>query len=302
VTLRSPIEADAPAVFRVIAARDTADLGFPDLTLDDLLEVWRASEFDLAADAAVVQDELGRIVAYADVQRQGTLIAVDPAHDGHGADRQLLAWSEHRERARGHPLHRQRIGAANLSARELLLGAGYGHVRHVARMVVRVAGSESASPVPPGVELRAPNPTADAVELHALDALAFGGAPDYVPESLSQFSEEHLGGHDHDPSLGSVALVDGRIVGFVISRHWPAEGAGYISILAVHPDHRRRGIATAMLRRVFAAYASVGLGEAQLTVASDNPSARRLYEGLGMTERFRYEIYERPCETGSKAD
>ena len=48
-----------------------------------------------------------------------------------------------------------------------------------------------------------------------------------------------------------------------------------------------------MLGTAFARFAAVGLREAQLGVASDNPSALRLYERQGMRKRFRYDTYER---------
>jgi mycothiol synthase len=298
VNLRTPTEADAPAVFDLVEARDRLDLGFPDFTFDDLIETWRASDFDLSADAALIEDHDGRIVAYADVVRHGGVITIAPGHDGQGADRRLLVWSEQRERTRGNRVHRQRIAATNQPARQLLLDAGYAYARFTARMVLPLSSVEQPPAVPSGLQLRTPDPLRDGGEMHALDALAFGGAPDYVPESLSEFTEEHLQAHDHDSSLGCIAVADGRVVGFIVSRRWTVENVGYVSILAVHPDYQRRGIGTAMLRRAFSLYGAAGLAEAQLTVASDNPGARGLYERLGMLERFRYEVYERPLDFG----
>ena len=291
--LRAPAPDDAPDVFAVIEARDRADLGFADFTLADLREVWGANEFDLAQDAALVEHPTDGIVGYAEVNREGGLVAVDPGWEETGVDRRLLEWSERREQARGHTRHRQRIASPNVRARELLLEAGYLQARFMARMVLRLTGLPPVGAPPAGVALRALHPVADARELHALDDLAFANAPDYVRESVAAFTEEHLGCHDHDPSLGRVASVGGQIVAFAISRRWDAEQAGYVEILAVHPDHQRRGIGTALLDDVFTAYARAGLREAQLSVASDNPDALRLYERLGMRERFRYEIYER---------
>ena len=50
-----------------------------------------------------------------------------------------------------------------------------------------------------------------------------------------------------------------------------------------------------MLRSAFAAFAEAGLREARLGVASYNPRALHVYERLGMKERFRFDIYERPA-------
>jgi DNA-binding PadR family transcriptional regulator len=63
--LRAPVPDDAPGVLAVLIARDIADLAAPDCTLEDLRDEWRAGEFDLSADAQVVQLSDGQIVGYA---------------------------------------------------------------------------------------------------------------------------------------------------------------------------------------------------------------------------------------------
>lgn len=45
------------------AARDTADIGAPDYTLEDLHDEWRASDFELTADALVVEADDGSMAA-----------------------------------------------------------------------------------------------------------------------------------------------------------------------------------------------------------------------------------------------
>ncbi len=287
----------------VLNARDITDLGFPDFTLENLLDSWRAGEFDLSADALLAQTADGQIVAYSEVRRQGSLADVGPASEGLGIGARLLAWTEERERTRGSARHRQRIAAGNTRARELLVGAGYTHARSNWRMVRTLGGEiiDAGSDPPAGVEIAMLDSERHAVEVHRLDALAFTQSADYTPESLTEFREEHLGSHDHDPELSCVACQDGQVAGFILSRRWEDESVGYVDILAVHPDHQRRGIASAMLRWAFAAYAGAGLREAQLTVASDNPRALALYERAGMRPRFRLDIYERPIDPGTRA-
>jgi mycothiol synthase len=87
---RAPVLDDAPAVLAVLVARDVVDLGTPDYTLEDLRDEWRASEFDLAEDALVVEADDARIVAYAAVRRPGTLAVVGPRPGGAG-DRRARA-------------------------------------------------------------------------------------------------------------------------------------------------------------------------------------------------------------------
>ncbi len=292
--LRAPVFDDAPAVLAVLVARDLADLGVPDITLEDLLDEWGGSDLDLAADVRVVDAGDGHIIGYVIVHRPGTLAVVHPAHEGRGVGARLLAWAEARDRDRGRHVYRQWAAADNESARTLLNRAGYSVARSYWRMVCSLAGERPATPAPARFHLRAVDIARDAAALHAVDAASFGGRPDYVPETLREFREEHLGAHDFDAALSRVAERDGTIAGFLLARCFVDEAVGYVDILAVDPRHQGRGVGTALLASAFAAFARAGLSEAQLGVASDNPLALRVYERAGMTVRFRFDIYERP--------
>jgi mycothiol synthase len=114
--LRAPVPDDAPGVLAVLIARDVADLGAPDCTLEDLRDEWRASEFDLSADAQVVQLSDGQIVGYAAIRAPGTLAVVAPEFQGRGIGARVLRWAERRERELGRERHRQWIAAENRRA------------------------------------------------------------------------------------------------------------------------------------------------------------------------------------------
>ena len=282
------------AVHEVLAARDLADLGFSDHTLDDVRDEWRASDVDLGADAQVVEADDGRIVAYAIAGRPGAIAAVIPHYEGQGIGTRLLDWVERRQRGQGRPRHRQWIAGTNARARKLLVDAGYQPERSYWRMVRTLTGESGAAPAPPsGLVFRSVDASRDAAALHELDSISFATNADYVPHTLTTFLEEHLGAHDFDAELSYLAERQGRPVGFLLSRRWE-DGVGYVDLLGVHPEYRGRGLGTALLRRAFATFAAAGLREAQLGVASDNPGALRLYERVGMVQRFRYDTYERP--------
>jgi mycothiol synthase len=292
--LRAPAPDDAPAVLSVLAARDLVDLGVPEYALGDLLDEWRAGDFDLATDARVAQADDGRIVAYSTVHRRGSYVVVAPEHEGRGIGALLLRWTERRERERGADRHRQWIAASNDRAAELLSGAGYTLARSYARMARSLDEIETATAeAPESVRLRPLDVERDAVALHAVDAASFAASPDYMPEPLEFFRERHLEGHDFDPELSRVAEAEDRIVGFLLARRWPNE-VGFVDILAVEPAYQGRGVGTQLLLTAFAAFAAEGLREAQLGVAGDNPVGLRLYDRVGMTARFRFDVYERP--------
>jgi ribosomal-protein-alanine N-acetyltransferase len=91
-----------------------------------------------------------------------------------------------------------------------------------------------------------------------------------------------------------VALLDGRLAGFLVSRA-VAENEREILNIAVHPDFRRLHVATELLRAELSRCPGVHF----LEVRESNRAARRLYEGLGFQavgERPAY--YENPPETG----
>lgn len=292
--IRPPVPDDAPAVLAVLVARDVADLGVADYTLEDLRREWASSDGELATDAIVLERE-GAIVAYGRVSRRGGIGVVAPDHEGHGLGARVLAWIEERERARGHDHHRQWVAAGDTRGVAMLRAAGYSVARSYWRMVRELGESEPAATPPRGVKLRAPDLDREVPVLHALDDAAFSSAPDYLPHTLEQFVDEHVGVHDVVAGLSRVAVEGRKLVGFLLARRWEAEQTGYVDILGVHPTAQRRGIGEALLRDAFAGFAAAGLREAQLGVASDNPRALELYERAGMRARFRIDVYERPA-------
>ncbi len=290
---RAPVMADAPAVLAVFEARDIADVGEVEQTLEELRDEWRSSDLELDRDAQVGEDADGRIVAYAAVRRHGTLALVAPDQEGRGVGTRLLEWAERRDRDRGRDVHRQWVACTNATARALLTRVGYRRARSYSRMVRSLAGVAGAPDPPAGFGLRSIDPAHDVTALHALDAASFAAAPDYTPESLAEFTEEHFGSHDFDAGLSRVVTDGEEIVGFLIAGRRPDEGVGWVHILAVAPERQNRGLGTAMLQSAFAAFAEAGLREVRLGVASYNRGALHVYERAGMTERFRFDVYER---------
>jgi N-acetylglutamate synthase len=83
------------------------------------------------------------------------------------------------------------------------------------------------------------------------------------------------------------ALVeDGAIV--AIGRGVVVDGWLGVSAMEVPPEHRRRGLATRMLRGLLAWGAANGAARCYLQVESGNEPALALYRGLGFTRHHRY--------------
>lgn len=80
------------------------------------------------------------------------------------------------------------------------------------------------------------------------------------------------------------ALVDEKMVGFVGGDLRKSEGLGWITTLAVMPEYRRHGIATALLLEGEKALEEHGIRRIRLCVRRDNNPAIRLYQRHGYAQ------------------
>ncbi|MCC5996675.1 MAG: GNAT family N-acetyltransferase [Oceanicaulis sp.] len=89
-----------------------------------------------------------------------------------------------------------------------------------------------------------------------------------------------LGDSEFDPALCFVALgkEDGAMAAF--AQCWTS---GYVKDIAVAVRWRRKALGRALMRRIFQAFKSRGVGQVELKVEADNPhGALAFYESLGM--------------------
>jgi ribosomal-protein-alanine N-acetyltransferase len=116
-------------------------------------------------------------------------------------------------------------------------------------------------------------------DLNAIERIERASYP--TPWSRSMFASELA-----KPSsicLGAFDRATHRLVGYlVISRY---VDAWHVMNVAVAPDHRRRGIATTLLERLFELTAGRGRRGYTLEVRVSNVEAIALYERLGFKSR-----------------
>ncbi|MBR6268723.1 MAG: ribosomal protein S18-alanine N-acetyltransferase [Selenomonadaceae bacterium] len=77
-----------------------------------------------------------------------------------------------------------------------------------------------------------------------------------------------------------LALWDDKIVGYAGA--WIVAGEAQITNVAVHPDYRKRGIATEMMSRMIQHVKSIGVTAMTLEVRPSNTAALTLYEKFGL--------------------
>ena len=124
----------------------------------------------------------------------------------------------------------------------------------------------------------------NAKELAELDRLCFS-----VPWSEQSFLEES------ENRLATYFLVkeENKIIGYC--GFWKVSGEAQITNIAVHPDYRKRGVATLLLEAVIKA--CEGAEQIVLEVRSSNSAAISLYKKFGFrAEGTRKRFYHDPEE------
>lgn len=135
-----------------------------------------------------------------------------------------------------------------------------------------------AADIPPGLAVRAGGP-ADAAALVALDRVCFGRRA-WTARAWHEAVAEP-GWTVRIAEIGELPVAASVLV------LAPAEAM--VASLAVHPDLRRRGLGTLLLREAVARGRDSCAGWIALEVDADNAAAIALYrrEGFGVSRRFR---------------
>jgi mycothiol synthase len=286
VAVRPPSPEDLEAVLEVILARDVADLGRPDYTLEDLRADW--AQADLARDAWVAED--GGIAGYAILDAPGATVLVHPEAEGRGIGAELLARLERRARERGIGELHQDVAERNAAARRLLEAAGWRATQRYWRMRLELDARPSAPRWPPGAAVGPMRPGHDDAAVHALVARAFSEIEGDVPRSLEEWRKARAR-PGFDAALAHLAEVDGRLAGAAICERW-AEGTGFVAELAVATPYRGRGLGRALLLASMEAFHARGLARAELGVHARNRTGVALYESVGMRPVFVVDRYD----------
>ena len=288
--LRAPDPSDADAVLDLIVARDIADLGRPDYTLDDVRADWTAPGIDLARDAFLVEED-GAPLGYALLDDRGAaLVTVPPASEGRGVGTLLREAAEARATERGEALVRQYVPVGNEAARAHLLAAGYWPAYSYFRMRMALDAGLAA---PDDVVVRAFSRGPDDAPVHALVEEAMAGVPGNEPRSLESWQAAKVDKEGWDPSLWLLHEDADGLAGVVLCERWE-DGVGYVDYLAVAARARGRGLGRSLLVHGLVALRDAGLATAELSVQGENASAARLYESVGMSAAWTIERWEKP--------
>jgi len=300
---RPPVMADAQGVADLIAARDMADYGSSDASVEEVQNYWEAPRFDLQQDARLLVAPDGLLAGYEEVYpRSDERLEFDgyvhPREAGRGFGTLLLRWAEERARQRvgemrsaGQVILRGNTAAVDQNASAMFNAEGFALVRQFWRMEIEMTSPPEQPAWPAGITVRTMRPDHDERLVHAAIEEAFADHWGHVPRSFEDWEQVVLQSDGFDPALTFMAFAGQEVAGVVVNRY---RDIAWVWQLAVRRVWRRRGLGLALLLQSFNAFylrgdRAVGLG----VDAESQTGATRLYEKAGMHVTKRYDTYEK---------
>jgi mycothiol synthase len=294
-TVRPPVEADARAVFDLVAAYNTSVVGFADYTLDDAVDELTEPGFDPTTDGWLVFDG-NQLVGYGSIFGKGEfhVLDMDAVTSDPAVEAYLLGEITRRGRelaaAHGHTSVQLDTGVYRLDTarRERLEAQGYARGTTFHRMRIDHHGPAPTPETPAGVVVRRGTPDEESQRAaHHVLVEAFTGQYGFEVRSF----EEWRGSHEAQSTFGWAGMtlleIDGKAVAMreCTDAFAEDENCNYIGRLAVLDEARGKGLAKFLLRDQFALDAAAGRTGTLLHVDTNNPTpALGLYLSVGMTE------------------
>lgn len=281
-----PTVADVDEILELVHASEIASLGYPDYERGDVVAALTAPDIDPAADSWLVRDGDGRLVGWGYLSPSGWFCDAY-ARPGEGPSVQTVLIDLLLRRVT------ERAGSALAQAGALpseeqyigvLADAGFEFYHQQARMTRVLTGGERPPAALTGYTIRIPD-AAELADCGDILRAAFGDVVDYAGTPNLVLAECLV-----------VEAEGGGLVGALLSTE-PSEhtGEGWVKWLGVRPEHRRHGLAEALLSTAIATNVRLGRSSVGLGVNTASPTkAFALYERLGFTVTYQANIYRRP--------
>ena len=243
-----------------------------------------------------VEDGDGGLVAYGCIWRRkdsvfGLDAVVRPDQRGHGLGRRLLDQLFADLADFEASAVESRVDADHMEALKFMVRVGFIELNRLERVRLDLDGVTAPAPeTPEGVEIRTLAETHDLAALDALVSAAFQARKLRQLEVFTETPHErfHADLKAAPPAGCFVATAGGATVGFSGLTVGPEEGTLTAFMTAVAPEHRHRGIATALKTRTIA-YAKQS-GYRAIYSNSPNPGMQELNELLGFKRAGSAEI------------
>ena len=230
-----------------------------------------------------VAERDGRLVGYVDSVPRGqddvTELDVRTL-DPETAEKLLRAGEE---RA-GTPLVRAVVLGDDPVLRKVVEASGWRPVRRSYQMRIELDAEPPEPRWPGGISVRQLQPEDERLVYEANNA-AFAEDWHFRPQPFERWREDNFGRENFDHSLSWLAEDGEQLAGFSVNT-WHFSGDpefGWVGILGVAPESRRRGLGTALLQQSFREFRARGAKRVGLGVDAENVTgAVHLYERAGM--------------------
>ncbi|WP_430510178.1 GNAT family N-acetyltransferase [Gottfriedia solisilvae] len=296
-SIKHPTVEDAQSITDLVSLCDIEEIGEPDITLSDVLDMWNSIQIE--TDAWIVLSTTNEIIGYGFVEitganRMDTCVFVHPQYKNQGIGSVLLKKVEERAKVLakgkdgGQKLMNQ-IPFTNTAARDLVENRGYRFSRLYERMKIELEGQPIQPLLPEGITLQSFQANYDENTLFSLYDETFRDAWGYSKKDSSTWISQKQG-EGYDPSLWIIAWKDSKPVGFLMSRM--QDDGLFIDLLGVKSDYRKHGIGKAMLLHIFGLAYQRKQKTILLFVDTDSlTNANRLYQNVGMFPHSQTAIY-----------
>jgi GNAT superfamily N-acetyltransferase len=292
---RSATESDTEALAALFARDEEYTLGRPSKLTPSDLRAWMSS-VDYANNTWVAEQD-GRPVATGWLYRRGDLGngvgVIDPEARGRGLGSALVERIERRALETGAQRLQYDVLAGDKGAPRLLEGRGFRPVRGFFEMAIELDGPPPEPVLPDGYTIE-PFREEDARAFHGTLEEAFRDHWEHHPREFEEWWEEKRTQPDYDPTFWYVVrAADGEIA--AAARNYPnRNGGSWVDALGVRRAHRGRGLAKALLHRMFGESYARGMSRISLGVDAQNQTgATKLYESVGMTSELEMLTYEK---------
>ncbi|RXJ04550.1 GNAT family N-acetyltransferase [Anaerobacillus alkaliphilus] len=300
-TIRPATMDDDQVVTNLITAVDIAEYGVPDITIEDVLEIW--SEIPLKKNTWIIE-KADQIVGYGYLEEisKGRLDCygyVHPTWQKQGIGSHLIQQMEIRAEDYLTEYDKEDvpyefnhvIPANNPSAVTLVENKGYKFARVFSRMKIELETEPEVPTISDNVIIIPFELERDAELLYEAYNESFKDTRGYYEEPIEKWLHK-VTSEPFDQSLSYVAYLDQTLTGFIICKNYP-EGT-FIEFLGVRSLYRKKGIGAALLKMVFKESYRRNIQTVLLNVDSNSKSgANKLYESVGMKSTFQIAVYQR---------
>lgn len=280
-------------MFALFAAAEQHDTGEVSVELEDIEGDWQRPSFSLERDSIAVFDGDVMVAASEVYKGRRAEATVHPDHRGRGIGTWLAEWAREASARNGGTIVGQTVPAGG-EAEAFFQQLGY--ERGWTSWVLEVPeGAEiTRQPLPQGFALRDLVPGRDDEATYRLVEDAFNEWPERQPSTFEDWAAGSVLRPGFEPwQVRLVTGPDGAAVGtaFLIV----AGAFGYVDQLAVHAEHRGRGLARALLVDAFERARARGATRSELSTDS-RTGALGLYEKVGMVVTRTYRHWQTPTD------